>query len=264
MFFVLAKILGFFALPSNLVISVGLLGAVLVLTRYARFGMRLVLASLVLLAVLGLSPLGNALILPLENRFPPWQEQGGPPDGIVVLGGAFDTLVGPARDEISLNESAERVAVVAELARRFPNARIVFSGGSGRLVFRGATEATLATRLFDSFGISRSRFASEDQSRDTYENAQFSKEIAQPDASERWLLVTSAHHMPRAIGVFRKAGFPVEAYPVDWRTRGRDDLWRPADSVGAGLRRVDTAVREYVGLLMYWLSGRTGELFPGP
>ncbi len=264
MFFVLAKILGFFALPSNLTIAMGVLGVALVPTRYARIGTRLMAASVVLLAVLGLSPLGNALILPLENRFPAWQGQGRSPDGIVVLGGAFDTLVGPARNEVSLNEAAERVTAVAELARRFPEARIVFSGGSGRLVYRGTTEATLATRLFDSFGIPRNRFAGEDQSRDTYENAQFSKEIARPQPTERWLLVTSAHHMPRAVGVFRRAGFRVEAYPVDWRTRGRSDLLRPFDSLGGGLRRVDTAVHEYVGLLIYWLSGRTGELFPGP
>jgi uncharacterized SAM-binding protein YcdF (DUF218 family) len=91
-----------------------------------------------------------------------------------------------------------------------------------------------------------------------------SKAIADPKPGERWLLVTSAYHMPRSVGAFRRAGFPIEAYPVDWRTRGASDLLRPFTNVGDGLRRTDTAAREWVGLLIYWASGYIPELFPGP
>jgi uncharacterized SAM-binding protein YcdF (DUF218 family) len=76
--------------------------------------------------------------------------------------------------------------------------------------------------------------------------------------------VTSGYHMPRAMGIFRRAGFPVEAYPVDWRTRGLQDLVRPFTTMGSGLQRADTAAREWVGLLVYWLTGRSAALFPGP
>ena len=89
--------------------------------------------------------------------------------------------------------------------------------------------------------IARSRIALDDKSRDTAENARVSKIVAAPRPGERWLLITSAYHMPRAIGSFRREGFDVEAYPVDWRTRGPDDLFRPFPSVGDGLRRSDTA-----------------------
>src|SRR5438309_3442724 len=156
------------------------------------------------------------------------------------------------------------MTAIAELARRFPDARIVFSGGSGRIIYAGVSEASLAARLFESFGIAKERIALEDKSRDTDENGRFTKELVQPKPGERWLLVTSAHHMPRAVGVFRAAGFPVEAYPVDWRTRGAEDALRPFASVGDGLRRSDTAVREWVGLAVYWLTGRSSELFPAP
>ena len=88
--------------------------------------------------------------------------------------------------------------------------------------------------------------------------------MAQPKPGERWLLVTSAFHMPRSIGVFRQAGFTVEAFPVDWRTRGSEDVLRPFATMGDGLRRTDTAVREWVGLAVYWLSGKSSELFPRP
>jgi uncharacterized SAM-binding protein YcdF (DUF218 family) len=264
MFFILAKVLGFFALPSNLLIGLGFIGLVLTTLQFRRAGLALMVTSIVLLAVLGLTPAGNALILPLEERFPPWDPTRGEPHGIIVLGGAFDTIVSPARGEVSLNEAAERLTVTAELARRYPEARILFSGGAARLFYNGTSEADLAIRLFESFGIARSRVELDDKSRDTDENAQFSKLIAKPKANERWLLVTSAHHMPRSIGAFRQAGFPIEAYPVDWRTRGTSDLARPFQSVSEGLRRTDTAAREWVGLVVYWIAGRTSELFPGP
>jgi uncharacterized SAM-binding protein YcdF (DUF218 family) len=264
MFFILSKVLGFFAVPSNLIMMLGLAGAGLLCTRFARLGWRLAIASLLLLAVFGFSPLGNALMVSLEQRFPRWDPARGEPDGMVVLGGMVTPDVSAARNEVALNESAERLTVVAELARRYPKARIVFSGGSGSLLYRDETEAEFAVRLLESFGIARDRIAMEDQSRNTAENAEYSRRLAQPKADERWLLVTSAHHMPRAVGVFRRVGFLVEAYPVDWRTRGVADTLRPFATVGQGLQRTDTAVREWVGLAVYRLTGQTSELFPAP
>src|SRR5687767_2258412 len=113
MFFVLAKVLGFFALPSNILISLGLLGVVLMATRFARAARRLAVTALILLAIAGLSPLGNAIILPLEERFPASAASGGAPTGIISLGGALDTVVSPARREVALNEAAERMTAVA-------------------------------------------------------------------------------------------------------------------------------------------------------
>jgi uncharacterized SAM-binding protein YcdF (DUF218 family) len=264
MFFVLSKVLGFFAAPSNVAIVLGLLGAVLLPTRRARTGTILMVASLIALALLGLSPLGNALIIPLEQRFPPWDDTRGPPDGIVVLGGGITPEVSAARNEVALNEAAERVTAGVALARRYPDARIIYSGGSGALVFGEGNEAVAAVRIFESLGIPPARIIAEEQSRNTVENAVFSMLLATPRPGERWLLVTSAYHMPRAMGVFRAAGFPVEAYPVDWRTRGPQDAWRPFTTSGSGMERADTAVREWVGLLAYWLTGRSAALFPGP
>src|SRR3984893_15032575 len=242
MFFVLSKLLGFFAVPSNLVVLMGIGGLLLLPTRFARAGRWLAFVSLVVLAILGFSPIGNALIIPLENRFPPWDPTRGATAGIIVLGGAIDGL-GPG-DEVLLNEAAERLTVPPELARRYPNARILFSGGSGALLDDGESEAKFALCLLESLGVSRGRIILEDHSRNTVENAVYSKAILQPKPDERWLLVTSAYHMPRAIGVFRKAGFPVEPYPVDWRTRGVEGALHPFATVSDGLRRTDTAVHE--------------------
>jgi uncharacterized SAM-binding protein YcdF (DUF218 family) len=264
MFFVLSKILGFFALPSNDAATIAVIGVALLFTRFKRTGRALATLGVALLLVAGLTPLGNALIYPLEERFPPWDVSRGEPDGIVVLGGAIGPDISALRGMPDLNEAAERITVVAELARKYPEARIIYSGGNGRLVLRVGTEAEVALRLFESFGIARSRLVAEDKSRNTVENAVFSKALADPKPGERWLLVTSGYHMPRAIGTFRQAGFPVEAYPVDWRTRGPIDLVMPMESVAAGLGRTDTALHEWVGLVAYWLLGHSSALFPAP
>lgn len=264
MFFALSKILGFFAAPSNLFISIGLLGLVLLFTRFTRLASWLVVTSLVLLAIAGLSPLGNALILPLEERFPPWDPSRGAPDGIVVLGGAISPSVSEARDSVALDEAAERITATAELAKRYPDARIIFSGGSGALVEREGPEAPFAVRELMALGVAHDRIIAEEQSRNTLENAAYSRLLAQPKPNERWLLVTSAYHMPRSMAAFRSVGFPVEAYPVDWRTRGWVDVRRSFPTLSEGLRRTDAAAREWVGLIVYRLTGRSTELLPGP
>ncbi len=264
MFFALSKLLGFFALPSNTLIAIGLLGLVLLCTRYTRLASWLIVTSVVLIAIAGLSPLGNALILPLEQRFPSWDASRGAPQGIVLLGGMVIPDVSAARGSVSLNDAAERITATAELARRYPDARIIMTGGSSALIFEEGAEAAFAVQQLVALGVAHDRITAEEQSRNTIENAVFSRLIADPKPGERWLLVTSAYHMPRAMAVFRAADFPVEAYPVDWRTLGSADLVRPFASLSEGLRRTDTAVHEWVGLFVYWLTGKTRTLFPAP
>jgi uncharacterized SAM-binding protein YcdF (DUF218 family) len=261
--FIISRSLGFFAMPSNVLLVAGLLGLLLMRTKTtARAGRRLIAAAIVLLLVFGLLPLGKLLMAPLEARFPPWDAGRGAPDGIVVLGGVVEPEVAD-RPDSGLNEAAERITAVAGLARKYPAAKILFSGGDN-LLEPGGSEAQVAGALFTSFGIPSSRVILEDQSRTTAENAVFSRALAMPKPDERWLLVTSAWHMPRAVGAFRKAGFPVEAYPVDYRTPGPPGLLIPFGSVSAGLRRTVTAMREWFGLVTYWLTGRSAALFPAP
>jgi uncharacterized SAM-binding protein YcdF (DUF218 family) len=263
-FFQLSKLLGFFALPTNLLISLGVLGLLLLLTRFTRIASWLIVTSLVLLAVAGLSPLGKVLILPLEQRFPPWNPSQGAPDGIIMLGGAVSADVSVARDTIALDEAGARLVATVELARRYPSARIIISGGASSLFHDEEPEAVVVMKEFEALGIPHDRISAEEQSRNTVENAVFSRLVANPQPGERWLLVTSAFHMPRAVGTFRAAGFPIEPYPVDYRTRGPADMARPFGVAHDGLQLMDTAAHEWLGLLAYRLTGRTLELFPGP
>ncbi len=264
MFFVLSKTLGIMLLPTNFLIGAGLVGAILLATRFARLGRILVVASVVLLAVCGFSPLGNWLLYPLEQRFPPWDAAHGAPDGIIVLGASIDADISAARGIPVVRSAPDRIIAAAALAHRYPNARIVFSGGSANLLANDAREADYAGAIFESLGIAKSRLIMERRSRNTQENAEFSKALVAPKDGERWLLVTSAFHMPRSIGLFRKAGFAVEPYPVDWRVGGREDFFSFADIGVDGLSRMDVAVREWIGLVAYRLSGKIDELLPGP
>src|SRR5215831_13854081 len=185
MFFILSKIVGFFELPSDIAATLAAVGVVLLFTRFRRAGRRLATLGVLLLLIAGLTPLGNALMLPLEERFPAWDASRGAPTGIIVLGGAVGPELSAARHTTDLNESAERLTATAALARTYPDARIIYSGGNARLVLTGGIEADTAVELFESLGIPRERVAAEGRSRNTVENAEFSRAIAAPREGER-------------------------------------------------------------------------------
>lgn len=264
MYFMLAKTVGSILLPSNAVGVLCVLGALLLMTRYRRAGVCFTLGGACLLAVFGWSPVSNWMLLPLTERFPRWQESSGPPDGIIVLGGAIDSEASAARGALETDNSAERLFAMLDLARRYPQARLVYSGGSGNLLMNSVPEAPFAGRLLEQFGLSAGRVVLEERSRTTEENARLTREVVIPLPGQRWLLVTSAFHMPRSIGLYRKAGFDVEAFPVDFRSRGWADAPSPFDRLSGGLARGDVAMHEWIGLAAAWLAGRSDELLPGP
>jgi uncharacterized SAM-binding protein YcdF (DUF218 family) len=264
MYFYLSKTLGYVAIPSHFILLVIVCGLLLSLSPFARLGRRAIVVGVLLLLIVGVSPIGTALLIPLENRFPPWRETQGPPAGIIVLGGVINTYLSSVRDEVSLGGAANRMVAAVELYRRYPQARILFAGGNANVIVKGPSESGFAVRLFEDLGVPNDHIAVDSVSRNTEENAVNARKIADPKPGERWLLVTSALHMPRAIGLFRAAGFPVEPYPVDWRTGGwRELAGLPSFSLG-GFNHLDPAAHEWEGLFYDWMTGRTKTLFPGP
>jgi uncharacterized SAM-binding protein YcdF (DUF218 family) len=258
MFFYLSKIIWFLLQPSSLLIVLFAVGIGLYWRGRKRAGTRTFFAAALIYTIGGLSPLGNILIVPLEQAYVPDTGKAlKAPQGFIVLGGVVDTVVAGTRDEVPLTDAAERLTGTVALARRFPEAKIVFSGGDGALVYGGVTEAEMVRRFFLEMGIDLSRVTFEDRSRTTYENALFTKEVLRPRPGEQWLLVTSAFHMPRALEVFRSVGFDVTPWPVDYRTRGYRDLIRFPPRPSEGWRRIDLAVKEWIGLIAYRLTGRS-------
>lgn len=264
MFYHLSKIAWFVMEPTNALLLLIIAGLLLIALRFVRVGLRVAGTGAIIALLLGFTPAANWLIVPLETRFPVPDLTGKKIDGIIALGGALQERQTLAHGPVALNDAGERVVVLAELARRFPDARIVFSGGAGFYSTAPEPEAKVLADRADALGLPRGRLLIEPLSRNTHENALFSRAIAQPRPGETWLLVTSAWHMPRSVGIFRHVGWEVLPYPVDFRTGGWDDLWRGFASASDGLRRSDLAMREWIGLLVYRLTGRSDALFPAP
>lgn len=250
-----------------MLVALSLLGLVLMFFRglIGAIGRRVAGLTMLLYVLFAFSPLARMLILPLEQRFPRVEAASlEKVDGIVVLGGAIDSRVTKLRKLVALNQAAERVTVAASLAHRFPGAVLVVSNGSNNRVDETDPFGYAEYRVFEGLGIARERIIYERHSNDTYTNATLGKEVAKPKPGQTWVLVTTACHMARAVGSFRKVGFDVVPYPVDYRTFGAGRGFRFFARPSEGLDMLDTAVKEWVGLVYYWMRGRTSALYPAP
>ncbi|MDO9381786.1 MAG: YdcF family protein [Hyphomicrobiaceae bacterium] len=267
MFYAASKVLTFLLQPSTFLLVLIVAGLLLQRSqRRQRLGIRLIATGAAGYFIAGILPLSNLLILPLEQRYAgiPAPAADEKITGIIMLGGFEDGWVSKGRGGVALNEAAERLTEGVRLALKHPESRVIFTGGVGGLLSGGTDAATPIGQLLQDWGIAADRIVLEGKSRNTLENAEFTRALVDPKRGERWLLVTSAYHMPRAMGVFRHAGFAVEPHAVDFRTHGEVDVMRLFETVGDGLRRTDMVFKEWIGLLVYRLTGRTDELFPGP
>ncbi len=251
MFFVLSKIFWLVAAPSHwlglLVVAI----ALCLLLHWYRIAKLFAVAAVLLLLLAGLTavPLARAL----EDRYPrpPWPAH---VDGILVLGSGFDTALLRARGAPQANGGAYRLEAGFAAARHYPQARLVFSGGSGALGGAPFSEAETARTIFAQMGQNPKQLTLESRSRNTHENFLFSKALVKPKRGEVWLLVTSAMHMPRAMAVARKLDWPMLPWPSDYITapRGRGDLFEMNGNLGL----MDYAVHEWIGSLAYRISGK--------
>jgi len=254
--FIAAKLLAFVTQPLAWVMVLLALG-LLTLRRWRRTAIVLLWSALGLLWLQGWQPLPDALLRQLEARHP------GPPRqadlsryaGLVVLGGALESAyLWEDHDQPALNEAAERMTAGLPLMQRYPQFKLLFTGGEGELLAQGLSEAERARIFYQSMEVAPQRLIFEAASRTTYENALFSSALPGVDKNKPWLLVTSAWHMPRALATFSKAGWNVTPYPVDYRT-GIETRWTRY-SLADGAEKWQLALHEYVGLLSYRVAGR--------
>ena len=261
--FVVSKLFWIVANPVNIYVFLVTLGTILLFTRFRRFGRNLVLVATVSMLFFAILPIGGWLTEKLENRFPVNPDIPGDIAGIIVLGGTINQHITATRRQPALSAGGERFTEFMYLARRFPNVRLIFTGGSGSLTDQSLKEADAARVFFTRMGMGNGRVLYERNSRNTVENAEFSRELAGETIGRKWVLVTSALHMPRAVGVFRKAGWNVVPYPVDYFTDGSGSFqpgFRPLGSMVS----MNRAGHEWIGLIAYRLLGRIDELFPAP
>lgn len=259
MAFVLSKLLWVLTRPSHLLLLLIVVGTLLLFTRHRRLGRAAITGGILVAFAVAVLPLASWLAAPLENRFAVPHPMPAQIDGIVVLGGAVEL----SGQEIDLNSAGDRLIGLMALAHRYPDAPIVYSGGSALIAGSEVREADLAKRVLESVGFEPARITFEREARNTHENAVFSRRLVEPEPEEVWLLVTSATHMPRSVGCFRKAGWPVVAYPVDYRVHPERALEHRIDFAG-NLVMFEAAMKEWIGLVAYYLLGYTNALFPGP
>lgn len=262
-FFFLSKVVWFICEPFTLGVLALLAIAVCQLRGQQRWALRGTLALLVLGACVSLLPTADWLLSPLEYRFPPLRDYPAQVTGIVVLGGPEQMQQSERSGMAEFSDGQERLTYALELARRYPTAKVVFTGGYGSMHASTLRGADLAQRFFLAQGLDPQRLLLERESRNTDENARYTQQLVQPTADQHWLLVTSGFHMPRSMGIFRRYGWPnLSAAPCDFRSIGRFALAR--DMAARNLLDTTIAIREWLGLVAYYLSGKTGGLLPGP
>lgn len=261
-FFIASKVIWALISPESLIVILGVSAWITLVIGWQTLSRRLLSLCALLLVTVGCLPVGEWLIAPLENRFA--TNAALPPnvDGIIVLGGFIDATLSNAWGQAELDSSADRLTGFQYLASLYPRAQLVFTGGSGEVTQQELKEADSAQFLLQQLGMTSRAIIFESESRNTIENAINSKRLVQPAPGSNWILVTSAYHMPRSVGVFCQQDWPVYPYPVDHNSR-RGDLLRVEFDFLGNLSILRKAMREWVGLVAYRVTGRSAQLLPG-
>lgn len=253
----LSKLSAFLWQPLTWVAALLIAGVVLLFLRSDRsrsYGRRLCAFGAILLLALGWQPLPESMVRSLEETYSVPTGDLSRFTGMVVLGGAFGGDDGRDHGQVALGCAGERVVLPVPLMNQYPTMRLLFTGGSASLFGKRQAEAEIAKAYFERMGTDMTRTSFEGRSRNTYENAVFSRDIAGVNQKEAWLLVTSASHMPRALATFQKAGWNVTPYPVDFYSQHETE-WLSYSLFG-GVEAWQLALREYLGLFVYKLAGR--------
>lgn len=260
MFFFLSKIFWLMAQPVSVVLLLVVLGTVLIAFNRRRLALATLVTATLIIGLTAFTSLGYVLIQPLEDRFAAPREMPEVVSAIVILGGATQARPSTARQTVEMNEAGDRLTAALYLARQYPDADIVLSGGGG-LFDAVEAEAVTMRRFFLLHGVEESRLLAEGDSRNTDENSAFTADLLD-DRQHAIVLVTSAFHMPRSVGLFETEGIAVVPWPTDYRSSGREgfgiDLANPVNNLNV----TTVALKEWIGLVAYYLTGRTSELLP--
>jgi uncharacterized SAM-binding protein YcdF (DUF218 family) len=246
--------------PSRLFPAMAILGALLLWTPWRRAGRWLATIAALAIFLIGASPLARWIAEPLEYRFSALAPDTEDVAGVVVLGAGY-AVTSALTGMPVVEASGGRLVKLIELAQRYPGARLAYSGGGPPTL--AMSEADRAARDLAHVGFDVGRITFEGRSRNSYQNAILTKELMTPRPDERWIIVTSAIHMPRAVGAFRAAGWNVVAAPVEYLFP-KGVVYRWGFDPVRRFPHASRVVHEWIGLVAYRVLGRSNELFPRP
>ena len=260
MSFYLSKIIWLILNPFNLFIFITLFSISLYFFNLRRLSLIIFLINFIFIAFISFIPIGSFLIYKIEKEYHSNIKIPEIVDGILILGGATDPLLFKEYDQISLNGSAERLVESVPIIKKFDKAKVIFSGGSGIINRPDLGHSQVAKSFYKKIGIEIDQIIFEDQSRNTYENIIYSKKIANPKINENWLLITSASHMKRALLIADKHNWKLIPYAVDFKNI-KNFKFIPNLKLLKNLNTFQQGSHEWLGLISYYLMGRTTKVF---
>jgi uncharacterized SAM-binding protein YcdF (DUF218 family) len=259
-FFTISKIAGFFINPLNAIFVLFLIVTLCLCLGKNSIARKLSMFITAIFVSLLFVPVGDILLQPLEKRFSMLNELPEKVDGIILLGGAQQPLLTRHYGQPSINGHAERMTTFLALARRYPNAKLVSSGGSGDILNQDVGEEHTIRLFLKEQSFDPNRVIYESKSRNTYENVIYSKELVSPKKGETWLMIMSAASMPRAMGIFQKFDWTVVPVPCDYQSLP-PKFGVSLDLIGQ-MNKINDALHEWVGLAVYYATDKSASFFP--
>ena len=260
MSFYLSKILWLILNPFNFFIFVNIITIFLYFINFKRISLFIFLINFIFLLTISIFPIGNFLIHKIEKEYHLKNMVPNNLDGILILGGATSPTLFKEFNQVSVNDSAERLIESVKIIKEFKNSKIIFSGGSGVVGRPELGHAEAAKFFYKKMEINTDRIIFENKSRNTYENILFSNEIVNPRKNEKWLLITSASHMKRALLIGLKQDWKLIPYAVDFKIRKKYEF-KPSFNLLSNLNSFQQASHEWLGLISYYFMKRTDRIF---
>ena len=260
MVFFLSKILWNFFNPKNLILFIFLFGIFMRWIKFIKFSNLMFIISFLLFFLTAILPTGSYMIYLLEKNYHNKNEFPENIKGIIILGGATNPYLSEIYNQITVNESAERLIESSYLIKKYPNAKIYFAGGSGSLNFPKLSHAVVAKKFYENFNIDTDKIIFDYTSRNTYENILFAKQKFNPKKSENWIIITSAFHLTRSINIAEKLNWRLIPYPTDYRLPKKFEWNFSIDFIG-NLSDFQFASHEWIGLIAYYIMGRSSKIY---
>ena len=260
MTFFLSKFLWFLFNPFNCILFLLFLSLVFNFFKFLKISKIILYCTFLLFFIAGALPTGPYLLYLLEKNYHNKVNLPEKVEGILILSGATSPFLTKEYDQIALNGSVERLTESIQLMKKYPNAKVFFAGGSGSIDFPYLNHSDVAKKFYESLDVNTKKIFFDKKSRNTYENIVFAKKKFNPTINDKWILITSAFHLKRATSVGEKLGWELIPYATDYKLPKKFE-WKLSFNFFNNLEYLQHSGHEWVGIIAYYLMGRSSKIF---